>query len=167
MIVCTGKLASWVPVPARCLLGCVNLNSPSSSLYNEDQVTSESSAAWVPYVIVSIMLLISPSCPPGPRPPVKRQDTELSPNLSFSWSSVSDQEVGKQDFLWGCSLWPRQFRFGKQRGDKEHHPGFQTLNPFPWVWYFLSHCTLNSLKTGNVQFRAGKRHLGIPWNHYY
>lgn len=63
------------------------------------QVISESSAAWMPYVIVSIMFLISPSCPPGPRPPVKRQDTGLSPNLSFSWSSVSDQEVGKQDFL--------------------------------------------------------------------
>lgn len=68
------------------------LDSPSS-LYNDDQVTSESSAAWIPYIIVSIMFLISPSCPPGPRPPVKRQDTGLSPNLSFSWSSVSDQEV--------------------------------------------------------------------------
>lgn len=131
-----GRLVSWVPVPALCLLSCVNLNSPSSSLgprvlirTMRTQVISESSAAWIPYVIVSILCLISPFCPPGPRPPVKRQDTGLSPNLSFSWSSVTDQEVGKQDFLWGCSRWPRQFRFGKQRGDKEHHPGFQTLNP--------------------------------------
>lgn len=130
--------------------------------HNEDQVISESSAAWIPYVIVSIMILISPSCPPGPRPPVKRQDTGLSPNLSFSWSSVSDQEVGKQDFLWGCSLWPRQFRFGKQRGDKEHHPDFQTLNPLSMGLMFSFTLYFELLKNRECVIQSWKKASWYP-----
>lgn len=132
MIVWSGRLESW----ALCLPICVSLSKSlpffgplCPHLYNEQQVISEGPPAWIPDVIFSIMFLISPPCPPGLRPPGKRQDTGFSPNPSFSWSLASDQEVGKQDFLWGCSLWPRQFWFGKQRGDKEHHPGFEILTP--------------------------------------
>ena len=85
---------------------------------------------WVTDVMFSIVFLISPSHPPGPRPPTKRQDTGLSLNPSFSWSSASDQEVenriSSEDVL--CD---RQFRFGEWRGDREHHLCFQTLKtPF-------------------------------------
>lgn len=153
MIVCSGRIKSWVLVPGLCLLSCVKLNksllffgSQCPYLHNENQVTSEGLAAWIPDVIFSMMFLISSFCPSGPRPPMKRQDTGLSPNPSFSWSSASDQEVGKQDFLWGCSLWPRQFRFRKQKGDKEHHPGFQTLKPLSMGLMFSSILDFELLK---------------------
>ena len=134
-----------------------------SHLYNEDQAISKGPAAWTPNIIFSIMFLISPSCPPGPRPPVKRQDTGLSPNLSFSWSSVSDQEVEKQDFLWGCSLWPRQFRFKKQRGDKERHPGFQTLKPLSVGLMLSSTLDFELLKNRECIIQSWKKACWYPF----
>lgn len=101
---------------------------------------------WIPDIAFSIVFLISSSCPPGPRPPVKRQDTGLSPNPSFSWSSASYQEVGKQDFLWGCFLWSKQFPFGERRGDREHHPGLQTLKPISVGLMFSSTLAFELLK---------------------
>lgn len=138
MVVKPGRLESWIPAPALAYNTVWSWAGPISSL-DPGVLTHRRtkwllkalrlSHSWIPDVIFPLCLWLAPPSPLcGPRPPMKRQDTELSPNPSFSWSSASDQEVGKQDFLWGCSLWPRQFRYGEWGGrDREHRPGFQTL----------------------------------------
>lgn len=159
-----------VPAPALCLLSCVNVNKSlpffgpqCSHLSHEGHETSKGPTAWIHLTSSFPLFLISPSCPPGPRPPMKRQDTGLSPNLSFSWRSVSDQEVGKQDFLWGCSLWPRQFRFKKQRGDKERHPGFQTLKSLSVGLMFSSTPDFELLKSMACVIQSWKKTCWYPF----
>ena len=91
---------------------------------------------WKPDIAVSIVFLISSSCPPGPRPPVKRQDTGLFPKSILFLELSLLPGGGKAGFpvrmffvIQTVPVWVAERRRNVSQASKP-------VNPFPWVWYF-------------------------------